>query len=516
MKVKYTAIGANNRKLEGVLDAESLDAARDELHKMSLSVIAIEEIPEEEASKIESQTATPVPPAQPSQEVTATEETTPSQEIAPKPQESAKPAIISYYFTAKDPSGKDVNGTIDADDPESAFRRLVTEYQFSVTDLYPEGSTDPASASLKGEFEEWRKMLEDEGIDLEVHHAGTKSELEEEEEEMSEEIVNEIDQFIINTKKVISDHRNQYSDPFIKEIENTLGELERIRSSNNLRHITKICNNLYELIAHPDNIQAATEQTEAEAGQEYDSIISSLKNSGFISNKLAFLQAHSLKKKSAKFENIQKTFGKILGMLSKKKGEAFTQNLRKKRKKHHARWLTQLTDNLKGEKTDAVTFKIVFQKFFSWISAPNAILRKARKQELIRTYHEWQSYRKKIKSEKSVKTQKIEKATKEGEGISSKIAEFFMEIDSFIAWLLFFYIVYFFLATFSLEKDIGLPQELILKTFDSNLLINIAIFLVIAHLAFLIKFRLFRGHILSSVFLFFLSFGIYAILMANF
>lgn len=485
MKFKYTAIGGNNQKLEGILDAVSVDAAREQLHKMNLSIIAVVQVSDAEA--VAQSTQVPVQ----------------AQSVVGQTQATPAGSAVTYFFVAKDPQQKDINGTIDASSAESAFRRLITEYQFRVLDLYPDGSPDPVTASLKPQFPEWQKMMEDEGVDFEVRgKAGTKDELEDE-EGLSQEIIDEIDQFVINTKKIVANHKPQYSDPLYREIQKTLDELERNRSSNNLKHITKICNNLYELIAHPDVVAAETQGNEP--GQnEYDSIVSNLKKSGFVSNQFAFLKAHSLKKKSARFGKIQETFGRILGSLSKDGGA------QSKKKKHHAKWLASLSESLKGERETTVTFKTVLRKFFEWISASNIILRRARKEEMISVFHEWKAQKGKAK-----KTQSPSEGPQEF-APASDFSGFYMEVDSFVGWLLFFYISYFFLASFALERDIILPQELVLKTFNSPLLINISIFLLIAHLAFTLKIRFFRGQALSSIFLFFLSFGVYALLVVNF
>jgi hypothetical protein len=492
MKFKYTSIGANNQKLEGILDAESLESARDQLHKMNLSVIAIDEVSGEEAAQVQ-----PPSPTQPTQEAAA---------AAPSA------GIISYYFSARDPQQKEVNGTIDSPDPYSAYRRLITEYQFKVLDLFPEGSPDPAAASLKPQFEEWDQLLEEEGVSPTARPvAGTKDELEDEGEKMSQEIVTEIDQFIINTKKILQSHGGQYSDRFQREIQKTLDDLERIRTSNNLKHITKVCNNLYQLIAHPDI--AFTEETRPQSGQEYEEIISKLKDSGFISNPFAFLRAHNLKKKSARFDRIQKLFSKILSRLSKKQGEAFSRKLTNKKKSRQARWISNLTKSLQGQKNQPkhITLKTVIRKFFAWIKESNTILRRARKQEMISAYREWKAYRAKAKADR-----KAGKKPEEGEVPRKDFSDFYMELDSFVGWLLFFYIAYFFIVSFSLEKDVGLSQNLVLRTLGSPLLVNIAIFLVFAHLALTLKIRLFRGHALSSLFLFFLCFGAYTLLIVNF
>ena len=496
MKFKYTALGADNQKLEGVLEAGSLDAAKDELHKMGLSIIAINEISSEEFAS-----------------------------TSKKNTEAANEGIITFLFRAFDAQKKEVNGTIDSREPFLAYKRLLTEYHFDVQDLYPETSPNPAMDSSRPLFEEWKKMLEEEGFDLSKKpEQGVKNELEEEEEKMSEEIVDEIDHFIINTKKILEKHTDQYSEPQLREIDKTLNDLERIRASNNLRHITKVCNTLYELIAHPDAIpipSGGQEQTQAQVQpqtQEYSNIVSSLKESGFVTHQLQFLQASKLKKKAARFDKVQHIFGKILGQLNKKRGEALESSLRGKRKSRQSKLFEQLSKHL-GRKAGVdvnrhVVFRDLIFKFFEYVRAPNNILRRARKQELIVSYHEWRAHRARVKVElkQAEKSEVAEVETKETKDFSS----LFLELDSFVGWLLFFYLAYFYASFYSIERNVGLPKEMVLKTFSSPLLVNLAILLILLHLSFTIKTKFLRQQFLSSLFLFLFTFGFYTILMANF
>lgn len=493
MKFNYTALGANNQKLEGVLEAESLDAAREQLHKMGLSVVAINEVSAEEATAAE------------------------KQKVA---ETKTKEGISTYYFVAQDPGKKEVNGTIDAKDAYLAYRRLVTEYRFDVLDLYPQNAVNPAAESSKPKFEEWRSEMEAEGIDLSKKATGAKEE-EEEGEKISEEIIAEMDQFIINTKAILKSHSNHYSEAFFKEIERTLNELERIRASNNLKHITKICNEVYELVSNPDNLEAIGEADDS----DYSLTMSKLKGSGFIANRFQFQKLHNLQKKLARFEKAQQFFAGIKKIVNRKNASEIDKNLASKVKGRRARWIAKLTRSLKQKKGEdhPSLFKTI-SKFFAFVSASNTIIRRARKQEMFKSLNQWRTFRKQKKKETKKPAKKgtgaeagidisepteIEKAKRDFSG-------FFMELDSFVGWLLFFYIAYFFLVSFAIEKNVGLPKELVLKTLGTPLIVNISIFLVVAHLAFTLKTRFFRSNFLGSLFLFFLSFGIYSILIINF
>jgi flagellin-specific chaperone FliS len=405
-----------------------------------------------------------------------------------------------------------VDGTIDAADPFSAYKRLISEYHFNVLDLYPEGSTQPENESYKDQFGEWNHYLEQSGISTSQKAVGgVKSELEDEGVKLSQEIIDEIDSFIINAKNVIQNHSDKFSEPFMREIEKKLGELERIRASNNLKHITKVCNDLYDLISHPDQ----ADKTEAAKSPEYTSIISKLRTSGFINNQLNFLQAHTLQKKAKRFEKIQGIFSKIMKSLNKGKADEIEKKFAKKVQRRHSKWMNNLTASLKGKKeadTSRVTLKQILSKFFEFVSASNPIMRRARREEMAELFREWRRQSRQRKETKSL--QKSEEVTE----ITPKkdFNPFFLELDSFIGWLLFFYVTYFFLVSFSLTRGIGLPDELVIKTIQSPLILNILIFLLLAHLAFKLKIRFFHRNVMGSAFLFFLTAGIYAMVIVNF
>ncbi len=480
MKFSYTALGSDNQKLTGIMDAESLESAHEELHKMGLSVISLNE-------------------------------TTGDEQIEPSDTESQQADIIvTYYFLGQDPHGKEVNGTIDAQSSFSAYKRLITEYRFQVIDLYKHGSADPETASLKEKFSEWNVKLKEEGIDLAElrKKSDTKNELTDEGEKMAEEIVTEIDNFIVNTKAIINEHQSQYSKPFLQEITATLDKLERIRTSNNLKHITKVCNDLYKLIANPDQI--TEELTEKPEGKEYKSIVNDLKESGFISSKFNILEAHKLKSKAGKFGKVQGLFSKITSEL--KTGDSMQVRPLKRKK---MKWLSKLGTGLVNENKTVInedlSYRDVISAFFIYLKETNTILRRAKKQELSHVYKQYvqQKHDKKISAKIKVDTAVQESSAKDFSG-------FFMEVDSFLGWLLFFYLTYFFLISFSLERNIGLSRELVIKTLSSPLIINISIFLVFAHLAFKLKVRLFRRNFFGTAFLLFFSFGIYAVIIANF
>lgn len=163
--------------------------------------------------------------------------------------------------------------------------------------------------------------------------------------------------------------------------------------------------------------------------------------------------------------------------------------------------------NAPKTKKSTPSFWQVTKKYFERLKTSNPILKNTKKQELeaLLTLRRTQA----VNQNKAEQPPIAFKTTKD-------FTSFFMELDSFVSWLIFFYLVYFFLASFSLERTLGLPQDLVLKTLSSPLILNIFIFLMVAHLAFTLKIRWFRQNALGTFFLFFLCFGSYTFLILNF
>lgn len=495
MKFRYTALSSDNQKLTGVLESENQDGAQEELHKMGVSIISIKEITDVEYGK------------------------TNKKDIA----EKKKTGVETYTFLAIDQSGKEINGTIDARDSYSAYKRLITEYGFKINELYLSNATDAEKTDSIKKITEYEAKIKEEGIDVNAKNLGEEDELLKASEEIDRKIIDEIDQFIINTKKVLLDHKDKFSPPFLKQIESTLGGLERIRTSNNIKHITEVCNEIYELISNPDQDKSMEDDHN---NTSYNQIINSLQSTGIVKKQF---NIHS---KTIGLSNIKSIFNKALNKFNlttesklpyssqeKKSGfSKFTNSIAKKFKSNEA--------NITPQTPESQSIIVIF---FSYIFTPNVILRKARKQELIKAFNNWRQLKKDkklaiTKASKEIQDKTIEESIKgtddDSESETSlpkwKLSAVFSEMDSFIGWLLFFYIAYFFLINFSFEKDIGIPREFIAKTVKTPLILDITIFLLVTHLLFKIRDSYFKKNAIGSVFLFLFGLGFYSLIILNF
>jgi hypothetical protein len=474
MKYSYTALSMENQKLTGVLDAGSLEAAQDELHKMGLSIISISEISEDQFLALKQKEV--------------------SEKIAK--------GIQTFEFEALDPNKKQLNGTIDANDPYAAYKRLTVEYKFSVSAVYPAGATDDAKAKARKETGKFAGQMEEEGISVKPRRNE-----QDESEKISAEAVKEIDKIITGTKKILEEHYGFYSMDCLREIENTLGQLERVRTSSNLKHISALCNRLYDIISNPDKAPAEDYDVMSQA---YTRIITDLKNTSFVGKEF------NISKQSAALKNIKNILRKLTGIFAGKKikltgvaGSSGADSQKPAQKMSGE----EKSDEARAANPRAID---VISKFLSFAFASNIVFRSSRKQEFLRTLSAWRALRRE-KAKAAPKTKTAQKTMQAEEKRPGKdFSYFFTEADSFIAWLLFFYIIYFFLADFSLEKGFGIPRNLVITTLKTPILLNITIFLLFAHFFLRVKTLYFRRNFLGSLFLLSSGLCLYFILIVNF
>ena len=176
MKFAYTALTKDSKKITGVFDVESQEAAQAELHKMGVAIIAVNEVSDEEYEKLK------------------------------KEQKEVKKTtgIQTFDFLGVDPNKKEIEGTIDSIDDFSAYKRLRTEYQLEVRKLYKADATETEIQKANGLLLNFEVRLETESPETK------KKEDEESEEEINKEILEEVDKVVVNAKKAVEEHKILY------------------------------------------------------------------------------------------------------------------------------------------------------------------------------------------------------------------------------------------------------------------------------------------------------------------
>jgi len=505
MKFFYTALTTDNKKITGVLDTPDRDIAQAELHKMGVAILSVNEISDVDYEKFQTE----------------------------QEEMKTKKGIKTFQFLAIDNFGKEIEGTIDALDDFTAYKRLREEYQFKIDNLFlvdtPEEDKLRAKALIAG-FEDQLKQIQT------LEHKGEKrsastQEKAESEEDVDKEIIAEIDRVIINTKKTIESHADIFSTDLLVEIQNTLGELERIRTSNNIKHITELSNDLYSLISNPDKAK-----TDAEADENYKALLSEIHDSALVKKDF------ELYKKAVEASGLRRIFvdmakrlkeatapkqdseGKPVGFVSKLKLSIHNalEGMTKKKP-------LKLAQIKKMEKPKSKIGDLM-EKLIGYFKATSPILKKTRQREFInalkRLFGKKSMAGAATDDEASSNAQTTGKGAPRPKAVAKQAPKerlkgrdftgFFVEVDSFIGWLLCFYILYYYLVDFSLEKGIGLPREFIYKTLKTPLLLNITLFLLLLHFSVRLRNLHLRGNAFATLFLIFTTLGAYLLLVVNF
>lgn len=267
------------------------------------------------------------------------------------------------------------------------------------------------------------------------------------------EIPKKIDLLIEKIKKGVSEHEKLFSKSLLFEIHTKIDELERIKRSNNINHINHICQNLSQLIESPDQTAFNTLNED-----QYITFLKSIKENNHFSN-----EDQNYK------QGVQKQLFKDLF------SEIGTQ----------IKNLSHL--NFTKSNTPKISIKKFLPSFFTKIKTKN-------------------------NSKDITKTNSIPLPNK----TSSTYKFLFLEIDLLISWLLAFYVFYFFLVGFSLEKEIGFNSQFIIKTIKSPLVLNITFLLLFIHLSLYLKNIYFRKKAFLNLGFFSLAIVSYFLLITNF
>lgn len=491
MKFSYTALTKDNRKITGILDVENEEAAKAELHKMEVAIISVKEISEDEYKIFEK-----------------------AEEAGQK-----EKGIQTFTFLALDLQKKEVEGTIDALDDYSAYKRLRTEYHFEVKELYSASATAEEKKLALAKLPEFSIRYNQEKVtpkEQKISEAD-ESKIDEAENRINEEVIVEIDKVIINAKKTIEVHQNLFSNDLLREIDEKLGELERIRTSNNIKHITEVSNDLYTLVSNPDKLE------EGVKNEAYQTLMDEISESALVKREFDLykkaVEASGLKKVLKKVGNKIKKITEITeeeereaGFFTKLKASIHRKmEAAAEKKAKKAALAAQIATKKKG------AFSELLEKISTYFKAESPVLKKTRKRELTNAFKKL--FGKKEKKGEIISDEKkiaAKPAQPEKKKTKRDFTNLFIEVDSFLAWLLTFYIIFFFLVSFSLEKEIGLKPEFIFRTMDSPILLNISIFLLWIHFVFRFRNIHLKHRFFHSLFVIAIGLGAYVLLILNF
>jgi len=435
---RYKAINKANQELTGSITGENLELVRNKLNTMGLSIIDISEVASIEKTE----------------------------------------DIPTFEFEGSDPAGKKVKGTIQANNEEEAFKRLVEEYNFNLTTLFD--IKTPKSKRKKSSINKLQEKYEKE---LELKQ---KKEEEIYNEREKQHFIRKINYTLEKVDNILKEYGDKIKPEDKKIISDYIQELIRYKESTNLRHLEKIGEKLLKHLQKDDIFITKDTKEKTNLQVKSQQLISSLKKK---SKKPA--------KKISESKIVEKTvptFQKISKLISKKLNPPENKKV------------TELKEKLKENKNQLIEYvKLYFQN-----------RSKQYKEEIgtniKRLYKNRKQYKEEIRELKSTKDKKSISKYK-----SHRFINILTDVKAFLGWLLTFYLIFYFIAIFITTKDLGIaniPTNFYI--YNSNFFIFAIAIVFLTYLAISTKIHFFKKNQISDFIIFPVWFIVLLLTIFNF
>jgi len=481
MTFDYIALNKSNKKVEGEIVAEDLSAARKRLHGMSLTVLAINK--RKEASELQENVA-------------------------------EKKDYTSFEFKGVDDRGKEIIGTIDAKDALRAYIRLKNEFLFDVKYLFDldadeiekERQKKQLAKELQQKYEltgfaEKEKETQKEENDL--------IELEKKNAKKLDFLRNQVDTMIAKIKVVLLKVQNEKEKQAeINQIRTLIGELERIKMSNNIKHIRGMAERILDLA-----------ESLFKGKEGYHAVIKQKENlKAFDMGRLQQMQYRELveiKGISGALDKASKLFKKYVSKIGiYKESKSELEGITDKQILTSQDFLAE-TDLLDKSQNDLKnSFKKNFKRIFA-LGKTTLVERKIAWHNmlvLLKVFiFKFKKDKKNQNKQKSffptfLKPKALDYSKKDYQGV-------FIEINHFLGWLICFYLGYFYLGSLVIQKNLTFFKEFFYKTILSDLLLGLLFAFFVFHLLTNLKIKFFRQSFWATFSLLFV--GIFSVLFFN-
>lgn len=426
MPFQYTATNPEGKKLTGIINASSPEDAKQQLNLLGLSILEIKSI----------------------------------EHVETAPNDSG---LQKLQFEATDKNGKQIKGTIPAQNPLLAYKRLVEEYHFTVQNLgpLPEGNTlDIIKNQYEVERHEKKNTIEN-----------TVKPLSEDPVFLMEKdlLLKQIEEILQKVRAMLARYEAKISPEKRAEIEGTIDKLLRIKSSNNLDYIRHTCKELLQKVQGDEMflVGVSHDNERSNVVMESQHMMMELQKAAAAKMDVGVQIEHALEKMEEKLKNSKWEF--LLHPLEKLKA-FFEESPEAERLKVQKKVLS-------SERWDAVKIALKTPKELrasAWQNVKN--LHQERKEVLgkLKTLRRLQA-QKGLLVREELKLHHLE------------------EINTFTGWLLLFYLLYYYLGYYVITEQLplkpflGIPFDL----HDSALFKYLLALIFLLHAATSVKLNFF-------------------------
>ncbi len=437
MQFLYVALNSKYQKVTGTIDVQDAKSAKEELHKMGLSVLEVSE--EEQDQNIQTEDA---------------------EEISKK--EKTANTAKSFWFLVLDENGKKTTGTIDAENRGTAYRRLVSEYRFQVLSVcnatLPEENRE--EEGKKG-LSELQKQIEQElGIEFAKPESTEEANtvvVDANFEQQRKAILEEMEIVTKKGEEILEKHKKHMSGEQFRNIKNNVDTLMRLRLSNNISYMQQLAEELLTSIQQV----IAQNQSPAVADTGYDTT------------------ASPRHKKHTGEDDLEEKFQEIMQGATHKKSAKNTMTLGqlKSISGHLSKIAKKSSNNLFPEAKTSPELQSGMHYAFTRAKLITDALLTLRSED---------------RKQKWAHIREISKKRQEEQENSSVIGTFsrfnssrtlhiiLSELRLFLGWLLSFYVLFFFIAGYSFLKGNSFLTPFFQSLFSTPFLFFFTAFLLFA------------------------------------
>lgn len=471
----YIALNTENQKLKGVIAANSEQQAKKKLHQVGLSILSLRETDKKE-----------------------------SQSVERKEENNILSSLESFTFWVIDPQGKKLSGKIEAKDRKNALKRLAQEYGFEILSLC--STTVPEDQQYTEGQKDLRFLEEEieEEFGIQFKHSNTKEKQTNKNDihnkafrEEQKEIQKEIEMVSSKTQEILDTHQNKIPAEEYDKTRDLLGQINRLRFSNNFILIRKLIEDLFSEIDSIMNKYILTEDNKDYAKQ--------LREKELFDDTLSQWSKIPQKDVIGKLKNFSKSLDVFLGHSQKSK---------KRRKK------TESEEHLLTEAIeDALFFRRILKSLFTAFFTQNTSLRKQRITEVKKKFKLWKKAKKQKARQREEARARRRKERESHQAFISKQEKFFLfimnELHIFLGSILFvlFCIGY---VTFLIDANhITLSNSFFIRLTQSQYLPSIAIGTFFLFFSISMQRKFFHQNIYSALIFLFFTFLVWILYFYN-
>ena len=445
---RYTVVNKENKQLAGEIDAPDIDKARVELQELGFSIVAIEET---NAGKLE-------------------------------------PGTV-FEFKGKDNENRTITGTIKSEEQYQAFKRLIKEYELDVQYIVQADLPEKEKAKLKtaGVKTLMKKYQEEVMKNTDKYHEKKFKKIDRNFEKQKALIMRQVDYVLGKVQEAVDGFAKELNPEDKQKIKDFVNRILRLKNTTNLEYLKNTSRDLLKFLQSAEVFskgKSKIKQRLSLYAETEDMIDHIEKGKDFgvyedLEDQLLRWQSEHIKGK------------KKIPLFDRAKNIVFTIIIRIIHQPKEIRKLNKELHFLNRE---------LKQYYGVYLKTKDQTFRKESLESIKQLRIKKQKLKEKIQDLKAQERKRLQEM-----GELNYFEKVLSSINELTGWLLFFYLVFYFVSSLIINKDLifnsyEIPS--IFYLFQSGLIKYILPLIFLLHITTSVKLHFFKKNMVSNIVLF--------------